>query len=248
MFLYHKRHTLTGLNYFGKTYRNPYEYYGSGIRWTNHLKKHGYNVETIKIWKFKNLSKLTNFALNFSKKNNIVKSKKWANLMEENGLDGITPTLAKKINKERVKNRTHHLLGGAVTKKQLRDGTHPSQNPVSVEKIRQKTLKQITEGKNHFAGKKGSILSKKVQRQRIKNRTHHLLGSSHSMKALSKGIHPSQNPISIKKQELAAIQRLKQGIHPSQYSWTCKLCNHIGKGKSNQKQHNNRFCKNKNNE
>lgn len=245
-YLYVKQHIVTGLKYFGKTTKvDPYAYLGSGTRWLNHLNKHGKNIKTIDLWEFDNITDCTTFALNFSKENNIVESTEWANLKEENGTDGFTRTDAIKINKERVANGTHHLLGGEVTRKQLLNGTHPSQNAESREKIREKTLKQIIDGKNAFAGNAGSALSKKVQQQRIENKTHHLLGSAHSIVALSKGIHPSQNLNSIEKQRIAALIRMEQGIHPSQFTWVCELCGHAGKGKSNQTQHSNKYCKGK---
>jgi hypothetical protein len=244
--LYHKRHKITGLNYFGKTTRSdPYSYLGSGKRWINHLKKHGKDIETIAIWEFENMCECTEFALTFSRENNIVESSNWANLTEENGKDGLTSAAASKMNRERVEKGTHHLLGGKVTRTQLLNGTHPSQNEKSKEKIREKTIRQIAEGNHAFTGEAGSILSKKVQQQRIANGTHHLLGSSHSFRALSKGIHPSQNLISIEKQRIAAARRIEQGIHPSQTLWACEVCGKAGKGKSNMAQHKNKFCKGK---
>lgn len=242
--LYHKRHKITGLNYFGKTTKSdPYRYMGSGKRWLNHLKKHGTDVETVAIWEFENILECTEFALKFSRENNIVESLNWANLREENGKDGLTRDDAIRMNRERVEKGTYHLLGGAVTRTQLLNGTHPSQNKKSREKIREKTIKQIAEGRSAFVGNAGSILSKKVQQKRIADKTHHLLGSEHSLRALSKGIHPSQNLISIEKQKVAAARRIAQGIHPSQVKWVCAVCGKSGKGKSNMTQHKNKFCK-----
>lgn len=82
-YLYHKRHRITGLNYFGKTTRDPYVYFGSGVKWTRHLKKHGNNVETIQVWEFQNLEECSKFAIEFSIKNKIVESREWANLRIE---------------------------------------------------------------------------------------------------------------------------------------------------------------------
>ena len=89
--LYIKQHTVTGLKYFGKTTRNPRKYKGSGKRWVNHLSVHGNLVETIWCQLFTNKNELVEFALKFSKENNIVESDEWANLMPENGLDGGSP-------------------------------------------------------------------------------------------------------------------------------------------------------------
>lgn len=88
-FLYIKRHTKTGMLYFGKTTRDPEKYQGSGIHWKRHIKKHGCEfVETLWYCLFLDQNLLTEFALQFSKDNDIVESVEWANLQEENGIDG----------------------------------------------------------------------------------------------------------------------------------------------------------------
>ena len=89
--LYIKQHTVTGLKYFGKTTRNPEKYKGSGKRWINHLVVHGDTVKTVWSHLFTSKTELVEFALNFSKDNNIVESEEWANLIPENGLDGGSP-------------------------------------------------------------------------------------------------------------------------------------------------------------
>lgn len=90
-YLYHKRHVRTGLNYFGKTTRDPYKYNGSGIYWKKHLKKHGIEVETVEVWAFADINECKNFAIEFSIKHHIVESKDWANFVIENGVDGQSP-------------------------------------------------------------------------------------------------------------------------------------------------------------
>ncbi|MEI7516738.1 MAG: NUMOD3 domain-containing DNA-binding protein, partial [Betaproteobacteria bacterium] len=89
-YLYIKQHSITGLKYFGKTIsKNPVKYKGSGTYWKFHIKKHGKEfVETI--WlsdPFVDKKILSEFAINFSKENNIVESNEWANLIPENGGD-----------------------------------------------------------------------------------------------------------------------------------------------------------------
>ena len=89
IYLYVKQHKTTGLKYFGKTTKkDPYAYLGSGTRWRNHLKKHGYDIETLHVWSFEDVQECEKFALNFSSENKIVESKEWANLRPENGRDG----------------------------------------------------------------------------------------------------------------------------------------------------------------
>jgi hypothetical protein len=87
--LYIKTHLNTGLKYFGKTIKKDIQKYkGSGKYWTNHIKTHGYNVKTEILFQSENLEDVKNIALKFSKDNDIVYSTHWANLTEENGLDG----------------------------------------------------------------------------------------------------------------------------------------------------------------
>jgi hypothetical protein len=88
-YLYIKKHTITGLKYFGKTTKeDPIAYLGSGIHWKRHIKKHGEFIETIWYQLFTDEKLLTDYATKFSKENNITESKEWANLKDENGLDG----------------------------------------------------------------------------------------------------------------------------------------------------------------
>ena len=91
--LYIATHNKTGLKYFGKTTRYfttqelQSKYHGSGTYWKRHLKKHGDDV-TIEIYGIYNIDEVNEVALRYSEENNIVKSKEYANLIIENGLDG----------------------------------------------------------------------------------------------------------------------------------------------------------------
>ena len=87
-YLYIKQHKITKLKYFGKTIKEPLSYLGSGKHWKRHIKKHGEHVETIWYKLFTDEESLVEYATKFSQQNNIVESKEWANLKEENGLDG----------------------------------------------------------------------------------------------------------------------------------------------------------------
>ena len=85
-----KTHTKTGLKYLCKTTQihKMHSYKGSGLHWRRHLKKHGasYTTEFLGIWY--DPDKISEYALRYSSEHNIVKSKDWANLKPENGLDG----------------------------------------------------------------------------------------------------------------------------------------------------------------
>lgn len=96
--LYIATHNKTGLRYFGKTTKYLTEtelqenYHGSGVYWNKHLKKHGDDVTMELFGVYSVIPDSHNYvkpiALKFSKDNNIVKSDKWANIVEEDGLEG----------------------------------------------------------------------------------------------------------------------------------------------------------------
>lgn len=83
-------HNLTGLKYFCKTTKlNKLESYkGSGKYWKRHLKVHGKDIKVGVLGIYYEKMRCFNAALSFSKENDIVKSSKWANFIDENGLDG----------------------------------------------------------------------------------------------------------------------------------------------------------------
>lgn len=84
-YLYVKIHPKTGLKYLGRTCQKPNTYSGSGKHWERHLKKHGKEHTTIVIGIYPNLETLSKAGLYYSKLWDVVKSKKWANLCEEDG-------------------------------------------------------------------------------------------------------------------------------------------------------------------
>lgn len=90
-YLYVKTHNKTGLKYLGKTKsKNPHKYQGSGTRWVNHIKKHGYDVTTEIIKDCSSKEEVKKWGSHYSKLWDVVKSKEWANLREENGDGGDT--------------------------------------------------------------------------------------------------------------------------------------------------------------
>jgi len=88
--LYIKTHKVTGLKYLGKTEKNPYTYFGSGIRWKRELKKYGNDVETEILFQSESLEEIKEKGLYYSNLWNIVESSEWANYIEENGSGGDT--------------------------------------------------------------------------------------------------------------------------------------------------------------
>ena len=86
--LYLKTHRDTGLKYLGKTIKDPHTYEGSGVRWRNHLKKHGNNVVTEILLSSQELEDIREAGLKYSKEWDIVNNPEFANMMEENGQGG----------------------------------------------------------------------------------------------------------------------------------------------------------------
>ena len=127
-YLYVKEHTKTGLKYFGKTTRkDPIKYKGSGLYWKRHLKKHGNFVRTTWLKLFENEEELNEYAIKFSEENDIVNSSEWANMKNENGLDGgrdpgfkgfIPSEEIRKIYSERMK-KNNPMFDEEIRKKHL---------------------------------------------------------------------------------------------------------------------------------
>ena len=91
-YLYIKQHSITKKKYYGKTTRDPYTYNGSGKVWTRHINKHGKeHIVTLWVSELYYDTSIVEVALKFSVDNDIVKSKEWANMKLENGLDGCLP-------------------------------------------------------------------------------------------------------------------------------------------------------------
>jgi hypothetical protein len=97
-FLYIKRHTKTGLLYFGKTVNQDLvKYKGSGKYWTSHIKKHGKeHIETLWFCLYTDENLIKEAANMFSELYLIVKSKRWANLIKETGVDSWGTPLGRK--------------------------------------------------------------------------------------------------------------------------------------------------------
>lgn len=137
--LYIKQCPHCGLKYFGKSIKHNLEKYpGSGVYWKNHLKK--YNVKPIHLWNSDWYcdTSISRFALKFSKINKIKESAVWANMIDENGIDGLNfigGYIQSVTAQKRLKNKTHNFLTTEHStehsdfmklenKKRLKNGTH----------------------------------------------------------------------------------------------------------------------------
>lgn len=119
-YLYKKTHRDTGLQYLGQTMQNPHEYKGSGVRWINHIKKHGYNVDTEILLETQNKENLSKMGIYYSELWNIVEDKDWANLKPEIGDGGGAKwkpdtyakrslTMSKKTHEEKAESKAKEI-------------------------------------------------------------------------------------------------------------------------------------------
>jgi len=188
-YLYVKTHTITGLKYFGKTISSdPYKYTGSGEYWLAHLRKHGKLFETEIIGFFEDKNECIKAASTFSKNNNIVESKEWANFKIENGIDGGSDKGHKKHNTKNMK-----IASSIKARKMVENGTHPWQGETGSKFAKERTAKLVKEGRHNFQGEKGSQHSTDLNNKRVKNGTHNLLkradGTSVASDRVAKGTH-----------------------------------------------------------
>jgi len=137
IYLYKKTHNKTGLQYLGKTTRNPLYYKGSGKYWLKHLKKHGNDVTTEILKECQTIDEVREWGLYYSKLWNIVEEKDqvgkkvWANLREETGDGGfglgeLNP--AKK--KENRELKANLWKGGRNPMRQEKNKKYGNDNPM----------------------------------------------------------------------------------------------------------------------
>jgi len=98
IYLYLKTHNTTGLQYLGKTVKDPFTYKGSGVYWKSHLKKHGNDVTTKVLFETTDKDEFEKVALEYSTRFDITNNKNFANLIEERGQGGVTTNQWKKGN------------------------------------------------------------------------------------------------------------------------------------------------------
>jgi hypothetical protein len=153
--------------------------------------------------------------------------------------------LSKKVQKQRVEEGSHHMLGGHVQRKRVQEGTHPWQDK---EWHRRREQAKILQGKHIFLD--GS-LSRKITVKRLEDGTHNFLGNDNSKRFWSES---SEDVLSVHREEAKErqIKKVKEGSHPflgsgpasramhlkliaegrhvSQIERTCPHCTKVGKG------------------
>jgi hypothetical protein len=172
IYLYIKTHNKTGLKYLGKTIRDPYKYKGSGKRWTEHIKKHGYDVTTEILGIFDTNEDLAKFSIPLSEKLKIVESNDWANLKIESGDGGDTSKYIDYSQLNRGKGQTYEQRYGVEKASALRS-------------MRAKKLSETRKGKTYeqIHGKDRATL---LRQKRSQDRTVYNTGKIHSTETRKK--------------------------------------------------------------
>ena len=210
-----KQHNQTGLLYFCKTSKkDPNKYLGSGDYWLKHIKKHGSQyVENIWSWRFENKIELVEFALRFSDENNIVKSRKWANMKPENGLDGGIPGSKRqqssidKANETRIKNGTNVVTKECIVKRLATKRKNGTLNTSTPERI----AKQIETKK-----KNGTLNS---------NTPESIAKGLETSKRNNSGNFKNNNPTFNKKKCLHCDKLVGLGMYSKHHGDNCKIVN-----------------------
>jgi hypothetical protein len=84
-YLYKKTHRQTGIKYLGQTRKDPFRYKGSGVDWTTHIQKYGYDVNTEILLETTDKIEMITMGLYYSNLWNVVKDTTWANRIPESG-------------------------------------------------------------------------------------------------------------------------------------------------------------------
>jgi hypothetical protein len=199
-YLYIKQHSITGMKYFGKTTRDPYTYLGSGKYWKNHIKKYGVeHVKTIWVKLFTDEDELTRTAIALSEMYDVVDSPFWANLINENGLDGL-PTGHKHTNETRAKisalmKGENNPMYGKKHSEEHRAKLSAARQNISDEQ--RAKLSALMKGKNNpMYGKKHSEETKNIISSKLKGKKigelNPFFGKTHSEETKAKLSKPQE--------------------------------------------------------
>lgn len=193
-YIYIKTCEHCGLKYFGKSTRNKEivknKYKGSGKLWKRHIKKYNSNIKTFIINSFdKNQEQeCIDFCLWFSRINNIVKNDEWANLCNENGIDGGNKFIHKseeEIQKVKDKISKTQLLKNLKGKNSPNYGKiHTNETKIKISNTKKSQKLKLSESHrlaiiNANTGRKRSEKTKQKISQSNKGRMPWIKGKTH---------------------------------------------------------------------
>lgn len=151
-YLYLKTHNVTGLKYLGFTSKDPYKYLGSGKYWLDHLSKHGKSITTNILLETDDISLIKEEGRKYSELWDIVKSRYFANMTNEEGTGGAT-WAGKKHSLETIQKMSLAKLGKKFTE--------------SHKKNLSEAKKDSFGEQNNFYGKHHSVESKQKMSEKL---------------------------------------------------------------------------------
>jgi hypothetical protein len=163
IYLYKKTHKVTGLQYLGKTIKNPYKYKGSGDIWKNHIKEHGYYVITEIIKECQSKEELNYWGRYYSELWDVVANPSWANKIPETGGGiGVSSEVAKTNNLRRW-NDPEYRVNMLNQRNTPENKTKNSNNLKNLWQSDDYRNKQLVSHRSEEYRKRNSILQKQVQ-------------------------------------------------------------------------------------
>lgn len=170
IYLYLKTHNVTGLKYLGKTKQNPFKYEGSGVLWSEHLKKYSNDVTTVVLKECNTNEEIRYWGIYYSELWDVVNSKDFANMKRECGDNWDDQPIPDQIKKKISKS----LLGR-------------KHDPKTKEKISQSLLvKNSSRDKHHNKDRKQSVDERNMRKTLNSGSGNPMFGKQHSEEAREK--------------------------------------------------------------
>lgn len=173
IYIYKKTHVNTGLKYLGKTIQpDPHKYQGSGIRWLNHIKNHGYLVTTEILKECSTKEEASYWGAYYSNLFDVVNSNEWANLKPETGEGGggkrSKETIAKSLETRRKNNTMNtnspESIAKSLVTKRSNNSIRNAHTPEAIQK------KKVTRENNNTLWQNPEIIQK-IKNTKIQNGT-----------------------------------------------------------------------------
>lgn len=166
--IYIKTHNITGLKYVGLSTADTNEkvhiYKGSGPIWKNELKLYGNDYTTEIIGVFNDAEKSYEFCIDFSIKNNIVKSDEWANMMYEDGI-GCGSLYCANMNDEQKKEHSDKIKQTLNKRSKEQKEAHKKNTSIAA---KQRIAKMTTEERIKSTIKMNNKNRNKSKKEKIK--------------------------------------------------------------------------------
>lgn len=178
-----------GLKYFCKTTSTKWQTYtGSGKYWVRHIKAHKVKPETILIKSYEKADQASKVASRASKIWRIASSSEWANLIDENALDGGVVGDTHPMKKPEAREKMRKVFSGKKLTEDHRNNIIKAMKSPSVKQKMSQNHADVSGEKNPMYGTSGGMKGKKHTPETLKKLSilksganHHMYGKKHSV-------------------------------------------------------------------